>query len=1777
MDMTITGAKGGGGSSDKGGNRGTEISSVAYMKLLLALTEGEAAGGFTGKEIYLDGTPLLDDNGAENFPGVTWEWRSGTADQAYIQGFPSVENELNVGTELKYGTPWVKSINNTQLSAVRLRLKFPNGLYALRDSGGKSGYQVEYAVDISTDGSTYVEYGRDEADGIANTGYERSYRINLPPATSGWQIRVRRLTENTTDGRHADTTRIESMTEIVDAKLRYPHTALLFIQFDAKLFDGRTPAVTVKMKGIICRVPANYDPNTRTYTGNWDGTFKWAWTNNPAWIFYDIVTRTRYGLGQRITQNQVDKWTLYQIGQYCDTQVSDGAGGKEARHLCDLYISQRTDAWTVLMDLASIFRGMISWSNNLLSVDADMPRELDPDFVFNKSNIVGAFNFSSTSEKTNYSAAIVTYSNPANRYADDQASAHVQRISARFGFNTLEKTAVGCTRASEAQRAGLWAIETNDDDNAVEFKTGMEGRIPRVGKIIGINNAPLAGRNNGGRVAAASGTKITLDRIVAAKAGDALIINLPTGRAESRKVVSATGRAVTVDRAYSTTPNAESGWVLDQADLAIELFRVKRIVVNSDDTVTINGLPFNPTKFARIDDGAIVEERPVTVVPPRGQETPANVTISSAYRVEQGIGITTLIATWDSTASAIAYEAQWRQNNGDWINVPRTGNTRFEVDGIYTGRYVVRVRAINALDIASVWSTSSEVQLTGKVGQPPAPLNFRTTPLVWGCQIDWDFPAGTTDTLQTEIHYATDAAGSSPLLLSDIPYPQHSYQQMGLRAGTEFWYRARLIDRIGNKGPWTAFIMGGSSSIAGEYLPDIDNQIKQTPAYKELTDDILDLSGDLDDVNSNISTLTANTKATTDSLLSDIQKEVTDRNSAVQKEINDRTIADQNEASARANALLQEKNERVAAVSNVATQLQTATDSMAQQIAQVAAGSGEQFDSLNIWHFDTTVEGWAGNGTPTITTGWLRPANHASDPFVASPASLAIAAASYRFIKLRIKKVGSPAWTGELRWRNAGGFNDTDRMVMAEPYYNADGIATLDFDDIPWLAATTINQIRLDLSSKQDAANYFLIDWVAVGRPTPGAGMAALQAESLARVNADSAEATQRETLATQLRGGYDGADASKVTSGLIYSERQTRVTAEQAISSSVNALETNFNSNKATVQQNLNTLTDAQTSQGSAITKLTNDLVTTNNNVGKKADATALSALDNRVTTAEGKITSQGSSITSLENNVSNLQVGGSNLLRNTDTFTGYANVHPTETYLGDKVLYAKRLAGASSYVQLPEQTVDVTGRTDFVYSFYAKGAFDGQKMTAYFYTPSNVISVENNQGVKGTGADGSSTLTLTSSWARYWVKWKATAITGTRKVILARLATADATRDQEIYLCRPQLELGNLMSDWSPNSDDVEDSINANATALASLTTRVTTSEGTLTSQGTAITKLTNDLSTTNTNVGKKADSIALTALDSRVTSAEGQITAQASQLTSLKGEVDDSSASIEDSLISNVTNALANNTAFRIQRAETATAASSITRIDQTIASDKEVLAQTITSINAEIGSAKAAVTSEQTARATADEALGKRIDTVTAATEGNAAQIISEQIARADGDGANAQAINQVKATADGAAAAVQTNATAIAGVNGRLNATYSLKVQVEANGVKRIAGMVLGADVNGSNFLVSADTFAVYNPTTTGQELVFAATGGQMFLRSAFIQDGSIDNAKIGNYIQSNGYVAGSVGWRLGKDGSFENNGAVPGQGSMRQTNQKISVRDANGVLRVQIGYLDGVF
>ncbi|MEH3352796.1 phage tail protein [Enterobacter kobei] len=840
-DKVLKGRKGGSSSSRTPTEQPDDLQSVAKAKILVALGEGEFAGQLTGKDIYLDGTALENADGSQNFSGVTWEFRAGTQAQKYIQGIPGTENEISVGTEVSSATAWTRTFTNTQLSAVRLRLKWPS-LFKQEDDGDLVGYSINYAIDLQTDGGAWQTVLNTSVTGKTTSGYERSHRIDLPQAGSTWTIRLRKITSDANSAKIGDTMTLQSFTEVIDAKLRYPNTALLYIEFDSSQFNGSIPQISCEPRGRVIRVPDTYDPETRTYSGTWTGAFKWAWTDNPAWIFYDLVISDRFGLGHRLTAANIDKWTLYQVAQYCDQMVPDGKGGNgtEPRYTCNVYIQDRNDAYTVLRDFAAIFRGMTYWGGDQIVALADMPRDVD--YSYTRANVVGGrFTYSSSTTKSRYTTALVSWSDPGNAYADAMEPVFEQALVARYGFNQLEMTAIGCTRQSEANRKGRWGILTNNKDRVVSFDVGLDGNIPQPGYIIAVADELLSGKVMGGRISAVNGRVIKLDRVADAEAGDRLILNLPSGASQSRTIQAVNGESVTVTTAYSETPEAEAVWVVESDELYAQQYRVVSVSDNDDGTFSITGAWHDPDKYARIDTGAIIDQRPVSVIPPGNQSPPANIVISSFSVVQQNISVETMRVSWDQAQNAIAYEAQWRRNDGNWVNVPRSSTTSFDVPGIYAGRYLVRVRAINAAEISSGWGYSEEKTLTGKVGNPPKPVGFIASEnVVFGIELNWGFPANTDDTLKTEIQYSLTGTEDDAMLLADVPYPQRKYQQMGLKAGQIFWYRAQLVDRSGNESGYTDWVRGQASIDVSDITDVILEEIKESEVFKDLIESAVD-------------------------------------------------------------------------------------------------------------------------------------------------------------------------------------------------------------------------------------------------------------------------------------------------------------------------------------------------------------------------------------------------------------------------------------------------------------------------------------------------------------------------------------------------------------------------------------------------------------------------------------------------------------------------------------------------------------------------------------------------------------------------------------------------------------------------------------------------------------------------------------------------------------------------------------------------------------------------
>lgn len=852
--IEIAGAKGGESNPKTPVEAPDSLSSTNIAKILLAVGEGEFDGTPTARDIYLDNTPIMDANGNVNFPGVKWEWRTGGIDQSYIQGIPAVESETTVGVELRSDAPFTRSLSNIQLSAVRPRLDWPR-IFQQDSSGNTNGYTIEYAIDIATDGGAYVEAHRGAVSGKSMNGYQRSVRVDLPASESGWMMRIRRITQNANSGMIADTMNIAGYTEIIDQKLRYPNTALLYIEFDAQQFQN-IPTVTVDCRAKRWPVPSNYDPESRTYNGVWDGTFKQAWTNNPALVTYGLCVEDRFGIGKRIKPWMVDKWEMYRIAQYCDQLVPDGQGGQEPRFLCDMNLQGRAEAWTLLRDLSAIYRGMVYWAHGSLFMQADMPREQDIDYVFTRSNVIdGDFVYGGAERNTHYSRALVSYDNPANNYDTDVIPITDAALQRRFRDRPIELSAIGCTRASEAQRRGKWALLSNNQDRTVTFKTGIEGRIPLPGYVIPVADELVAGRPNGGRISAAVGRVVTLDRDTPIKAGDRLIVNLPNGTAQARTVQSVAGRAVTVTTDYGVQPEPQLQWAIDYEDLAIQLFRVLKTVRTDDGQYEITALEFNPSKFQSIDTGAKLETRPISVIPITTVLPPASVALSSDYAISQGLAVSTMTIEWPAVSGAVSYDVEWRKNSGNWIRLPRAGSTSVDVTGIYAGAYLARVRAVSSFDIASIWRESSLTELKGKEGAPPAVAYLTASSELFAISLKWGFPAGAEDTQRTEIWYGPTTDLAAATKLTDLAYPQSDYSLQGLKAGVTFFFWARLVDRTGNIGPWYPSgigVMGQSSSDAAPILELIAGQIGETELGQDLIDKIDGLQEQIDDLSNPI-------------------------------------------------------------------------------------------------------------------------------------------------------------------------------------------------------------------------------------------------------------------------------------------------------------------------------------------------------------------------------------------------------------------------------------------------------------------------------------------------------------------------------------------------------------------------------------------------------------------------------------------------------------------------------------------------------------------------------------------------------------------------------------------------------------------------------------------------------------------------------------------------------------------------------------------------------------
>ena len=920
------------------------LSSTAYAQILDLISEGPIYGpasGSLGQSVYLNDTPLNNSDGTSNFTVKQLDLRTGTVDQAYITGFDSTANEVGVGVELKASTPWVHTVTNLTLSALRVTLSVNALSHTDSNTGNVNGYQVAYQVQLSVDGGAFSTVVDTSFNGKASSVYQRSHRIELAGAASQYTVRVVRLTADTSDVYIQDTTNVVSYTELTDAKLRYPYSALAGLQIDASEFSS-VPTRSYDMMGLLIKYPSNYNPTTRTYAGTWDGTFATGYTNNPAWVFYDLVLNTRYGMGRWVDASMVDRYSLYQIAQYCDVAVSDGKGGQEPRFTCNCYIASRVDAFKVLQDLASVFRGMAYWTAGQVAATCDMPT--DPAYVYTAANVIGGqFKYVGSSLKTRYTCALVTWNDPDNAY--QQAVEYVEDADgvARYGLNKAQVTAFACTSRAQAQRVGQWSLLTSRyETNTVTFSVGLDGTLCQPGQIIAVADPARAGTRAGGRIKAVSGTAtVTLDAAPSmAAVGDTLTLVMPTGVSTSSAVSAVSGASITVNPAFSAAPQAGSVWMLESATLKSQLFRVASVTEKDGITFEVTATQHEPGKYAAIDNGAAIDVRPITANTLTVQTPPPSVTVTQYVVTDQGIAKNNMTIAWAAAPNAVSYTVQWRKDNGDWVTAGTTGGLSLDVTGIYSGSYTARVKATNGLDISSVYTYSSLTALMGKTGAPPVVASLvATTDKVYAVDATWSYPSTAGDTAYAELYYSHTTDFASASLQGRYSYPTTTAHLLGLAAGYDMYFWIRLVDTTGNVGAWypasnVAGVHGQSSASAAAVLSYLTGQITQTQLGQDVLGPVQAVPG--------------------------MQTSISSNTAAITKEISDRTTAIANEAAARGAAITAEQTARQQADDSLSQQINTLTASVNSNASaitaeQTARASGDSANATALSALTSTV------------------------------------------------------------------------------------------------------------------------------------------------------------------------------------------------------------------------------------------------------------------------------------------------------------------------------------------------------------------------------------------------------------------------------------------------------------------------------------------------------------------------------------------------------------------------------------------------------------------------------------------------------------------------------------------------------------------------------------------------------------------------------------------------------------------------------------------------------
>ena len=777
------------------------------------------------KSTYFDNTPIQNANGVDdndessfNFKNTEIAYTLGTQDQMPLQGFEMSEREVSVGAEIKNVTPVTRTVIDPDVTRLRITCGV-SALFSQNDNGDTEGTSVSLEILING-----LPRAVKNISGKSSSRFYRSYIIdNLPPKP--FTITVKRLTADSKSQRLQNGTHWVSYTEIIDTKLSYPNMALIGIKTDSR-YNPNFPNVNLLLYGRLVKVPSTYNPETRTYApGIWRGDWKEEWTDNPAWIFYDLVTNSLAGLGKRIGEYGLDKFQLYQIAKYCDELVDDGYGGKEPRMVSNLWITEQRDAYNVLSDMASVFRSIAVWNGTQFSAIQD--RTSDPVCLYTQSNVVdGKFSRQFAAGKTIFTAVEVEYADERNFYQKAVEYVADDLMIARYGYNVKKITAYGCTSRGQAHRYGKWVLETSRlEQCTITFVVGRQGLLHLPGDIIEIADNDFAGKTLGGRVVAINGKTVTLDQSVEITGNSYLSYLNDEMQLVKIKIINvdnANKSVVTLE----TNPvglNVMDDWVLKTPQVSTQLYRALGITENDDGSYTITALQHEPQKEAIVDGSASFVPVVTTMHNGLTKVTNADVVYSA-----DGIKLTWSVPTTDTL---LTYEVRLYRNGKVFKTYLNLKNPEISFEGLPDGSYTAEIRAKNQSgQLSDPVTRSFEINLNIP--------RFVTKSLLFAIELDWDLPKTFTPGFSTEIWRSNTNDISTAVKVATLPYPQSNYVINGVPLSTGYYFYLRGVDKQGNKGEFTEAVFGEADHNPDNLLNALEGKITKSQLGQELINSI---------------------------------------------------------------------------------------------------------------------------------------------------------------------------------------------------------------------------------------------------------------------------------------------------------------------------------------------------------------------------------------------------------------------------------------------------------------------------------------------------------------------------------------------------------------------------------------------------------------------------------------------------------------------------------------------------------------------------------------------------------------------------------------------------------------------------------------------------------------------------------------------------------------------------------------------------------------------------